>query len=106
MRAGTLRHRVTIQSATASTGSAYGERADSWSDVATVHASVVTLSGAEAERASQVHPTASVQVDMRYRSDVTTAHRLQHGSRYLYPVAVIPDERESERVTLMCREEV
>jgi len=95
---------VQIQSAAASTANDYGETTPTWSKVANVRAAVTTLSGREAERAQQVHPSASVEVVMRYRSDVNTAQRIKYGSRYLHPVAVIPDEREQESLTVLCEE--
>ncbi len=105
MRAGRLRHRVTIQEPTEGSADSYGETEASWADVATVPAEVQTLSGREAYQANQVHPEATVQVTMRYRSDVLTLWRLSHDSRTLSIDSLLPDVRKRELVCL-CHEEL
>lgn len=106
MRAGRLRHRVTIQKPTEGDADSYGDTVASWSDVATaVPAEVTTLSGREAYQANQVHPEATVQVKMRYRSDVTTAMRLVHDGRTLSIDGLLPDARKRE-LACLCHEDL
>lgn len=104
MRAGKLRHRITIESPTLPTADSYGAQTETWSTfAANVAAEVSVLSGVEAFRAKQVQPEASSMVTLRYRSGVTAAMRFLWGTRYLYPVSVVEDEKKTEMVCL-CRE--
>lgn len=105
MRAGRLKHRVTIQARSLDTANTYGERTETWSDVATVSAEVRMLSGSEAYRVKQVQPEATVIVMMRYRDDVTSIQQIVFGSRTLHPLSVTPDVRNTT-LTLLCREEL
>ena len=106
MRAGRLRHRVTSQQPTEGAADSYGATADSWSDVvANVPAEVLTLSATEAFTAQQVEAEATVQVTLRYRSDLTSAMRFVSDGRTLPIISVIPDVRHRELVCL-CREDL
>jgi SPP1 family predicted phage head-tail adaptor len=105
MRAGNLRHRVTIQRVALATADSYGQQTEEWSDVATVWAEVRSLNGIEGWKAKQIQPEASVQVLMRYTSDLTPADRLLYGTRYLHPVSVLPDVRNTQ-LTILCREQL
>ena len=105
MRAGTMRHRVTIQRVSMDTADSYGAQGETWSDVLTVWAEVRSLAGSEGWKAKQVQPEASVQVTMRYCSDLTTADRLLFSSRYLYPVSVMHNPRNTE-TRLLCTEKL
>lgn len=105
MRAGELRHRVTIQEASETVTSA-GERSKTWNDVATVWAAIEPLTGRERWQAQQVMATATHRVRMRYRGDVDVENRLVYGSRVLDILQVInPDERGRELV-IICAEAV
>ena len=105
MRAGRLRHRVTIQQPTEGAPNSYGETANTWSTLATVWALVQTMSGREGYYAAQVQPDASVQITMRYREDVTTDMRVSYDSRYFNILSVIPDPKNTQLV-LACAEAV
>lgn len=105
MRAGTLRHRLTIQKPTAGTANNYGEQVDTWSEQDIVWGEVETLQGYERERANQVHPEASVKITIRYYGDLTTAMRFKWGTRYFAIVDIVPDPRAFQMVCL-CVEEV
>lgn len=85
MRAGTLRHRVTLQ--TRSVGvDALGQELETWNDLATVWASVSTKRGREYFAAGSVQAEASVVFRIRYRSDIlmnsTMLRLLWRGSPY------------------------
>lgn len=104
MRAGLLRHRVTIQVATEvnTTGSV----SRTWADLTTVSASVEPLTGREFMEAQQLGGQVSHRVTMRYYSALTVRHRITHDGRTLNIVAVLnPDERNIETVA-MCKEAV
>jgi len=108
-RAGRYRDLVTIEQPTAGDADVHGERVDTWSTLDKVWANVVTLggrdTGKETFRASQVQAEATVQVTMRYRSDVTTRMRIIKGSRTFNISARLPNERKTE-MTFLCTEEV
>lgn len=105
MRAGTLRHRVTIQKPTEGAANAFGETVDTWSYVATVHASVIMQNAREAFEAGKVQPEGTVQVIVRYRSDLTSEKRFKFGDRFLYIDNVIADERRRQQ-TCLCHEDL
>lgn len=108
-RAGKYRDLVTIQQPTAGSANAYGERVDTWSTLDKVWANWVTLGGSntgkETLRAKQLQAEATVQVKMRYRSDVTTRMRVVRGTTTVHISAIIPNERQTEMI-LLCMEEV
>ena len=103
MRAGDLRHRVTIQSASESV-SAAGEVTKTWSDVATVWASIEPLTGREKWLAEQVQAAATHRVRMRYRSDVGLENRLLYGSRVLDILEVMNTGERDKELVLICAE--
>ena len=104
MRSGKLRHRLIIQQPTAAAANDYSEQVDAWGKLDNAWGEVSDLRGSEAVTAAQVAPEATVKVMTRYRADVTEAMRLAFGSRYLYPVALIPDVRNTSLVWY-CKEE-
>lgn len=106
MRAGDLRHRLTIQQKSV-TQNTYGEEIATWSTLTIVWGSVEDLSGREFYESRQV-PAAEVttRVRIRYRSDVEPTMRVIHGSRTLEIVAVLEPEGRKRETVLMCREVV
>lgn len=105
MRAGRLQHRVTIERSTLGTADGYGAQAEAWVAVATVWAEVRMLTGSEGWKAKQVQPEATVQVLIRHWSDFTSADRFRFGDRYLYPLSVVPDIRNTE-LRCLCGEKL
>ena len=82
MRAGRLRHRITIQSV-GSTYDDYGDLSDSWTTLASVWASISPLSGKEEYIAKELSGVATHSVKIRYRTGVTAQNRIEFGSRIL-----------------------
>jgi len=103
MEAGNLRHRVTIQTAGATQNGA-GEPVVTWSDSATVWASIEPIRGTERQAAQQMTATMTHTVRMRYRASMSVANRLKFGSRYLEINAVIDPGERHERLELLCTE--
>ncbi|WP_445496732.1 phage head closure protein [Photorhabdus sp. SF281] len=106
MRAGRLRHRVTIRKNEASRGK-FGEVLNNWVDVATVWAEVKAISGRELMVSGAVFSEATVRIWLRYRADVTTANNITyHGVNTRRTefdiVAVIPDAKHI-RLELLCK---
>ncbi len=107
MRAGRIRHRVTIQSEsqTADGAGGYGL---AWTDLATTWAAVEPLNGRERLQADQVQDETTHQITMRYRSDVVPIgkYRVLFGTRTFNVTSVInPDERNIS-LTLLVEEGV
>jgi SPP1 family predicted phage head-tail adaptor len=105
MRAGTLRHRITIQEVTETPDSA-GEPTESWSAFKTVWASVEPLRGRELLRAQQIHADASYKITIRHLSGVTPKMRVLWGSRIFdIHAAPVTDSRD-QKIEMLCSEDV
>ena len=104
VRAGILRHRITIQEHGTSEDDA-GQPVDEWSDVDTVWGQVRDLRGREFMEGQQA-PGGEIttEVRIRYRNDVTRQHRLVHENRELEIEAVIEPNGRRDVLQLMCRE--
>ena len=75
MKAGRLRHRVTIQNFT-TTRDEYGQPITKWENGATVWATVSAISSRERLAAGAEMGETSIRVWLRYRADITAASRL------------------------------
>lgn len=104
MRAGLLRHRVTIQ-APRHPENERGEAVAEWADVATVWASVEPLIGRERWTAQQVMPETTHRVRIRYRPGLTAAHRLKFGDRILHIDSVVDPQERHRELEILAREE-
>jgi SPP1 family predicted phage head-tail adaptor len=92
VRAGALRHRVTLQSRVAGSPQQRpsGEPDETWADMATVFA------------AQQVHSEITGRIRIRWRTGVNASLRVTYGGRSYNILAVIdPEERHRELVLLM-----
>ena len=101
MQAGTLNKRVKIQHLVAGQD-AIGQPVQTWSDVATVWASLRYLNGVEAIKATADVSMAKVSVRIRYRADITPGMRVLHGTIAMDIEAVLPDETGKVHVDLAC----
>jgi len=104
MRAGKLRHRITLQRNNP-TRNFIGDPVPHWEDYATVDAEVCPLKGREFFDAQQVNAELTTRVRLRWLPGVKAEHRVKFNDRILEiaspPINV--DERNRELV-LMCRE--
>lgn len=105
MRAGELRHRVTIQQPVESRNS-FGEVTVTWQDVATVWAAIEPLRGREFWEARQTVAEMDVRIRIRYRSGITPKMRVVWGSKVYDIESVIDVESRRKELHLMCREMV
>lgn len=82
MEAGKLRHQVKLQRVTVAADS-HGDQTKTWTDLATVRASIEPLSGREFLQASQVMSDITVRIRVRGRSDITLTpkDRVLYGTR-------------------------
>lgn len=103
MRAGDLRHRVTIQ-APAEGRDSMGAVTSTWGDVATVWAAVEPLSGREYLAAGQMQHQVTTRIRMRYRDGITTKMRVKHGESYYDIQGVINIDGRNRELHLMCVE--
>ena len=76
VRAGEMRERITLQTSTGFTRSIGGAPSRTWSTLATVWAKVVTSGGREFAQGGAEATEARALFNIRYRSDVTTEHRV------------------------------
>lgn len=85
MDAGTLDRRVTILTRTEAVDPVYGTKAVTWTPLATVWANVRDMIPSRGERLADGVEIANrpCRVRMRYRSDVTSAMRLEYQGRQL-----------------------
>lgn len=96
MRAGSLRHRITIEQST-QTPNDLGERIETWATLSQRWASVEPLSGRELETARIHHATVSHRITIRYYSSLQPTHRIKWGSRIFSIDAILNiDERNRE----------
>jgi len=104
VRAGKLRHRVTLQQRV--TGSPQktpmGAPDAAWSDVATVWADVRPLGGRELFLAQQAESKVEAEIEIRYRAGVVAAMRAKHGAVIYNIEAVIDPEERHIRMVLRC----
>lgn len=103
-RAGTLRRRITFQSQSKDADAA-GQRADSWSNLATVWGSVQDVSGRELVRGGVVSGQANTLIRIRHRSDITNGMRAIVGPRS-FEIVSPPIDRAGRRrdLEVLCRE--
>lgn len=99
MQAGRLNKRITIQSP-ATGQDATGEPTTGWTDVATVWASIVDVSGREYVAAGGLQNSAQTKITIRYRAGIVPSMRVVHGSDAYNVEAVLGQDRRS--LLLMC----
>lgn len=86
-----MKHRVTIQNASRSSDG-QGGFTETWTDGATVYASLKQKKAWEKFQAQQTQTPVIWEVTIRYRTDVTSASRLKYGTRILWVKEVINRE--------------
>lgn len=101
MRAGKLKHRVTIQMP-ARVRDAAGQPAIGWTDFAKVWANVQYLNGRQFLTSNGEANSATASIRLRYRTDLNATMRVLYGSTIFDIVAVLPDEDGGDHVDLAC----
>lgn len=105
MRAGKIRHRIEVQTAT-ETQDAYNQPTAVWATAVTLWGSIEPLSGRELLAADEVKGEVTTRVRMRYDANITPKARLKHGGRYWDIAAVMNREDRDAEVEVLCREAV
>lgn len=103
MRAGQLRHQITIQRPV-ETQDAAGGVVTSWVDVASPRAEVVGLAGREYFAAQGVHSEITTKIRIRYRAGLSATMRALHGAT-VYEIAAPPLDPTGKRdeLHLLCK---
>lgn len=105
MRAGSLRHRVTLQRKQQTQNPQTGALLTTWVTEAAVWAAVAPLSAREFVAAQAVQSNASVHITVRYRPGITAAMRILHDGKVYGITGVLADKDSGrEYLTLPCSE--
>jgi SPP1 family predicted phage head-tail adaptor len=103
MRIGQLDQRVTIETPT-EVQDQHGGTGTTWSDKATVWASITGESGGEVQEGGKTRARARYTVKIRYRDDLTTKDRIRHRGRVL-EIESMPDvHQRKDTLELVCVE--
>lgn len=106
MRAGRLRHRITIQYHGTISRDAAGQEVITWVDLATVWANVQASQGARevfVSRADQEQATSTHVVRMRYRGDVDVKMRILWNNLVLDIENVLDADGRTRETICICR---
>lgn len=99
MQAGRLNRRCTLQQPGTTTDE-LGQPIPGWTDVATVWASIVDVSGREYVAAGGLQNSAQTKITIRYRAGIVPSMRVVHGSDAYSVEAVLGQDGRS--LLLMC----
>lgn len=107
MRAGQLRHPITIQRPKYAQDQATGEMTPSWVEVASTWAAIEPLSAREFIAASATQSAVSARIVIRYRAGVDATMRILHLDK-IYNIEGVLADKDSGRdyLTLPCSEGV
>ncbi len=102
MRAGRLRHYVTIQQ-DGNSANNYGEQESTWSTWKKWHIGITPLTGREYILAQQTTATVTHKVEMRYCEGLSPkTHRFLHDDGTVYEInAVLGDKRKNEMTVMV-----
>jgi SPP1 family predicted phage head-tail adaptor len=101
--AGRLRHRLTIEAAvTEDDGS--GGFTTSWVEVATIWGAIEAITGGEFTESDAIKAEATYRIVIRYRENISPAHRLRFYARVFEIKSVIDPEGLRRRLVCYCVE--
>lgn len=89
MESGKLNKRITIQRRINSPDDE-GYVVDSWEDIKTIWASMITTGGGEFYAAQKIHAETNVVFNVRFISILTTQNRIKWGNHYYEVLALNP----------------
>ena len=96
MRAGLLRHRLTIQIPSKSTND-FGEWIESWNDWATVWGSIEPNLGKRYFEAKQANSDVQGLIRIRYRTGLLPTMRVKYGNQIFKIISIVhPFEKKQE----------
>lgn len=103
MRAGELRHRITLQYQVRSQN-AMKEWISTWIDYVSVWAAIEPASGTTYYAAKQAESATDGRVRIRYRTGIKPTMRILHGERVLNIVSIIQPKENRRELHLMYTE--
>ncbi len=103
IQAGTLRHRVRVESLTEVPRNSFGAPARTWATFATRWASVTPLGGRELFEAQQVYPEVDYIIKMRWLEGATSKMRAVFKGRVFDIAAVRVLEERRVETHLICK---
>ena len=103
--AGELNKRIILQIAQLKQDS-YGEPIETWTDIATVWANIITSGGREFYAAQKMNAETTAVIKMRYRAAMHTRFRIKYGNRYFEILSIADPEEHHESLLLSCKEVV
>jgi SPP1 family predicted phage head-tail adaptor len=103
MRAGELRHQITLQQPV-HTRNSFNEDVTTYEDVATVWAAIEWGSGRRYLEAKQLNAEVEGIVRIRYRSDIQATWRIEYSSRYFQIISIANLRERSEEMQINCKE--
>jgi len=107
MRAGKLRHKITIQYCPEpQSQDSYGAVIKNWSDYATVWASIEPARGREFWESQQINAEVTAKITIRYLAGITPKMRVKYGSRIFEIISVINPEERNRELQLMVKESI
>lgn len=101
MRAGWLRHRVTIQEKVI-TRDSYGEEDFTWKDVGNVWASIEPVRGRDFMQATTEQLTYDTLIRMRYGNTVTPNNRIAWNGQYYDVRSVVSVLEKNKELEVQC----
>ena len=108
MRAGRLRHKVTLETQT-TTKNSYGEFVDTWTEIAVRRCSIEPLMGREFYERSGEHSRMPTRIRIRHDATVATVKPYDRAVDYstspavVYDIESVQNPRERDReLVLMC----
>ena len=103
MRAGNLRHLVTIQKNTP-TADGMGGQTASWAATSTAWAGIWPVSAKERVSNQQLETQLTHKIRIRYQAGVTTAKRVKYDTRYFKIISIINMDERNITLDLLCTE--
>lgn len=104
MRAGKLRHRISIERAIETQDSSYNEAVLQWVLFAEVSANIIPLSGRELIRAKQVELETDTEITIRYMDGLSPKMRIVYRDRVFEILNIINTEERNREIRLLCSE--
>ena len=105
MRAGRLRHQLSLQSPTY-TNTSVATMVTTWGTVATIWGSVEPLRGREFYDSALINSDVTSRIVIRYTSDIESNYRIVFGTRTFLIDSIINIEERNTEMHLMVIEEV
>jgi SPP1 family predicted phage head-tail adaptor len=102
MRAGALRHQITIERFISGQDD-YGQPIEAWEPVGTVAAAVEPLKGREFMAAQAGQSEVTTRIRLRYRAGITAADRITHEGTVYNVLSIINKDMRNIELELMCK---